>query len=79
MKIIGGRAGFLKCGFYTGNGINCPLGEIDDHRLLSDHAGEQLVEAGTLLLAFFGGNKGDELIQEGDYHRVLVLKGEGRL
>jgi hypothetical protein len=35
--------------------------------------------AATLLLAFFGGNKGDELIQEGDYHRVLVLNGEGRL
>jgi hypothetical protein len=47
--------------------------------LLSDHASEQLVEAGTLLLAFFGGNKGDKLIQEGDYHRVLVLKGDGRL
>jgi hypothetical protein len=47
--------------------------------LLSDHSGEQLVEAGTLPLAFIGGNKGDELIQEGDYHRVLLLKGDGRL
>ena len=47
--------------------------------MLSDHAREQLVEAGTLLLAFFGGNKGDKLIQKGDRHRVLVLKGEGGL
>ena len=47
--------------------------------MLSDHAGKQLVEVGTLLLAFFGGNEGDKLIQEGDYHGVLLLKGEGRL
>jgi len=48
------RPGVFKEGFYTGNGIDCPLGEVDDHRLLGDHAGKQLVEVGTLLLAFFG-------------------------